>query len=200
MRRWARRASICMRSVSSTPDWRPRLRSFPYLLIFGTGIALNNTKAILEALCHMQGTFVRTPKFGIARPTDTWVGTRDRVAFSWLSLGELVLAVYSGYGVYLAIHQEGYLLLPFLLLYTLGFAAVGGAESRRELPDRRSPSASTDVSASGSRDAQVRQSPPWHDPARHATVSLLDIAGSRTPVTPEGCLRRAIARRQGPDR
>ena len=108
------------------PDWLRRLRSFPYLLIFGTGIALNNTKAILEALCHRQGTFVRTPKFGIVHPTDTWVGTRDRVAFSWLSLGELVLAVYSGYGVYLAIHQEGYFLLPFLLLYTLGFAAVGG--------------------------------------------------------------------------
>ena len=107
-------------------DWRHRLRSFPYLLIFGTGIALSNTKAILEALCHMQGTFVRTPKFGIERPTDTWVGKRDRAAFPWLSLGELGLAIYSGYGGYLALRQEAYLLLPFLLLYTLGFAAVAG--------------------------------------------------------------------------
>ena len=105
-------------------DWRSRLRSFPYLLIFGTGIALSNTKAILEALGRRQGTFVRTPKFGIAHPTDTWVGQRDRVAFPWLSLGELGLAVYSGYGGYLALRQEAYLLLPFLLLYTLGFAAV----------------------------------------------------------------------------
>jgi len=108
------------------PDWLRRLRSFPYILIFGTGIALSNTKAILEALCHMQGTFVRTPKFGIERPTDTWVGKRYRASLPWLSLGELGLAVYSGYGVYLAIRQEMYLLLPFLLLYTLGFAAVAG--------------------------------------------------------------------------
>ena len=105
-------------------DWRSRLWSFPYLLIFGTGIALSNTKAILEALGGRQGTLVRTPKFGIAHRTDTWVGQRDRVAFPWLSLGELGLAVYSGYGGYLALRQEAYLLLPFLLLSTLGFAAV----------------------------------------------------------------------------
>jgi cellulose synthase/poly-beta-1,6-N-acetylglucosamine synthase-like glycosyltransferase len=108
------------------PDWPHRLWSFPYLLIFGTGIALSNTKAILEALCNVGGAFVRTPKFRIEHPSDTWVGKHYRVAFPWLSLGELGLAVYSGYGIYLAVHQGTYLLIPFLLLYTLGFAAVAG--------------------------------------------------------------------------
>ena len=108
------------------PDWTHRLRYFPYLLIFGTGIALNNTKAILEALCNVRGTFVRTPKFRIEHPSDTWVGKRYRAAFPWLSLGELGLAVYSSYSTYLAMHRGAYLLLPFLLLYTLGFAAVAG--------------------------------------------------------------------------
>jgi hypothetical protein len=108
------------------PDWLQRLRSFPYLLIFGTGIALSNTKAILEALSNVRGTFVRTPKFRIEHPADTWVGKRYRAAFPWLSLGELGLAIYSGYGTYLAVHQGAYLLLPFHLLYTLGFAAVAG--------------------------------------------------------------------------
>ena len=108
------------------PDWFHRLRSFPYLLIFGTGIALSNTKAILEALGKVQGTFVRTPKFRIEHPSDTWVEKRYHAAFPWLSLGEICLAVYSGYGVYLAVRQGVYLLIPFLLLYTLGFAAVAG--------------------------------------------------------------------------
>jgi len=108
------------------PDWLQRLRSLPYLLIFGTGIALSNTKAILEALCNVRGAFVRTPKFRIEHPSDTWVGKHYRAAFSWLSLGELGLAVYSGYGTYLAVHRGAYLLIPFLLLYTLGFAAVAG--------------------------------------------------------------------------
>ena len=108
------------------PDWLHRLRSFPYLLLFGTGIALSNTKAILEAFGTVGGVFVRTPKFCIEHPSDTWVGKHDRTAFSWLSLGELGLAVYSGYGTYLAVQQGVYLLLPFLLLYTLGFATVAG--------------------------------------------------------------------------
>jgi cellulose synthase/poly-beta-1,6-N-acetylglucosamine synthase-like glycosyltransferase len=108
------------------PDWTQRLRYFPYLLLFGTGIALSNTAAILEAFCNIQGTFVRTPKFRIERPSDTWVGKRYRAAFPWLSLGELCLAVYNGYGVYLAILQGAYLLIPFLLLYTLGFVSVAG--------------------------------------------------------------------------
>jgi cellulose synthase/poly-beta-1,6-N-acetylglucosamine synthase-like glycosyltransferase len=108
------------------PDWIHRLRSFPYLLIFGTGIALSNTKAILEALCNVGGAFVRTAKFRIEHPSDTWVGKHYQAAFSWLSLGALSLAVYSGYGMYLAGHQGAYLLIPFLLLYTLGFAAVAG--------------------------------------------------------------------------
>jgi hypothetical protein len=107
-------------------DWTRYLRSFPYLLIFGTGIALSNTKAILEALCNVQGTFVRTPKFCIEHPLDTWVGQHYRAAFPWLSLGESCLAVYSSYGMYLAVQQGAYLLIPFLLLYTLGFAAVAG--------------------------------------------------------------------------
>jgi hypothetical protein len=108
------------------PDWIHRLRYFPYLLIFGTGIALSNTKAILEALCNMRGTFVRAPKFRIEQSSDTWVGKYYRAAFPWLSLGEPGLAVYSGYGTYLAVHLGAYPLIPFLLLYTLGFAAVAG--------------------------------------------------------------------------
>lgn len=108
------------------PDWRRRLRFFPYLLLFGTGIALSNTWAILEALCNVRGPFVRTPKFRIEHPSDTWVGKYERAAFPWLSLGELGLAVSSGYGTSLAVYHGAYLLIPFLLLYTLGFAAVAG--------------------------------------------------------------------------
>jgi hypothetical protein len=108
------------------PDWLPRLRSFPYLLLFGTGIALSNTRAVLEALCNVGGSFVRTPKFRIEQPSDTWLGKHYRAAFPWLSLGELALALYSGYGVYLAVYRRAYLLMPFLILCTLGFASVAG--------------------------------------------------------------------------
>jgi cellulose synthase/poly-beta-1,6-N-acetylglucosamine synthase-like glycosyltransferase len=106
------------------PDWKRRLPYFPFLLIFGTGIALNNTKAIWEALINVSSPFVRTPKFHIEGPSDTWVGKRYRVAFPWLSLGEAGLAFYCAYGVFLSLRQGLYAVSPFLLLYMLGFASV----------------------------------------------------------------------------
>lgn len=106
------------------PDWKRRLRYFPALLIFGTGIALNNTKAILEALFNVSGTFVRTPKFGIEKRSDTWVEKRYRPPVPWLSLFEALLALYCIYGVSLFIQRGTHLVDPFLLLYSFGFASV----------------------------------------------------------------------------
>jgi cellulose synthase/poly-beta-1,6-N-acetylglucosamine synthase-like glycosyltransferase len=108
------------------PDWTRRLWAFPALLVFGTGIALNNTKAILEALFNVRGAFIRTPKFRIEKRSDTWVGKRYRAPVPWLSLLEALLALYCVYGVTLFLRRGTYLIDPFLLLYSIGFATVAG--------------------------------------------------------------------------
>jgi hypothetical protein len=105
-------------------DWRRRLRAFPALLLFGTGITLSNTRAIVEALVNVSSTFVRTPKFRIERTADTWRGKRYTSPLPWSSLAEALLAAYSGYGVALAVSRGASLATPFLLLCTLGFAVV----------------------------------------------------------------------------
>jgi len=108
------------------PDWTRRLWAFPALLVFGTGIALNNTKAILEALLNVRGAFIRTPKFRIEKRSDTWVGKRYRAPVPWLSLFEALLALYCVYGASLFLRRGRYLIDPFLLLYSIGFATVAG--------------------------------------------------------------------------
>ena len=105
-------------------DWKRRVWAFPFLLIFGTGIALNNTKAIIEALFNVPSAFVRTPKYRIERSSDTWVGKRYTVFFPWISLGEMALACGYASGIWLAIREEAYLINPFFLLFMLGFATV----------------------------------------------------------------------------
>lgn len=106
------------------PDWKRRLVYFPALMIFGTGIALNNTKAILEALFNVNGAFIRTPKFRIETLTDTWVGKRYQGQFSWLSILEAVLALYCAGSLVLFGAQSSYPINPFLVLYAVGFSAV----------------------------------------------------------------------------
>jgi cellulose synthase/poly-beta-1,6-N-acetylglucosamine synthase-like glycosyltransferase len=105
-------------------DWRRYFVYLPSLLIFQAGMALNNTKAILEALFNVQGAFVRTPKLKIAGHADTWVDKRYQAPFPWLSLFEALLALYYAYGIVLFVQRGMYFVDPFFILCTIGFASV----------------------------------------------------------------------------
>jgi len=107
------------------PDWKRRILFVPSLVIFSTGLALNNTKAVVQALLNVKGSFVRTPKFRIESLADTWVGKRYRSPFGWFSLVEAALAVYFAYGIALLFERGGAHVDPFLAVYVLGFASVG---------------------------------------------------------------------------
>ena len=50
----------------------------------GIGLAVNNTRAVFEALFGKQSEFARTPKYRIEAPTDEWIGknTTSRSACS----------------------------------------------------------------------------------------------------------------------
>ena len=98
--------------------WR-RLRYLPFLTFLGIGIAVSNSKAVLEALAKKPSGFVRTPKKGdLARKTYS-------IRMPSLALLELTLGAYSlaSLMVYLAAHR--FLIGPFLLLFTIGFLSVG---------------------------------------------------------------------------
>ena len=54
------------------PDWQSRLKYLPMVMAIGIGLAVNNTRALLEALFGEPGEFTRTPKYGIERTRDEW--------------------------------------------------------------------------------------------------------------------------------
>jgi len=100
-------------------DTRRRLVRLPVVLALGLGMAVSQTRAVLEGALGPVGTFVRTPKHGNAAASVYRAATRGLVGL------ELLLAVYllvACVGVSLA----GYFAsLPFLGLFTAGYAAVG---------------------------------------------------------------------------
>ncbi|UCG11288.1 MAG: glycosyltransferase [Deltaproteobacteria bacterium] len=106
------------------PDWKKRFRYLPFLMCLGTGISVNNTKAILEALLGLQSGFVRTPKYGIEKKEDTWYGKLYSIPFNALSIIELILGLYSLAGLFIFLMFSKYLISPFLLIYTAGFLYV----------------------------------------------------------------------------
>ena len=82
------------------PDWRQRMKYLPFLMSIGIGLCVNNTRAVLEALFHKQSEFARTPKYGIERDSDEWVGKKYHQSVGVQPLIELALGLYfTGDGV-----------------------------------------------------------------------------------------------------
>jgi len=106
------------------PDWKKRFKYLPFLMCLGTGISVNNTKAVLEALFGLESGFVRTPKYGIEKKEDTWYGKIYSIPFSTVSIIELLLGLYSLAGLLLFLFFSKYFISPFLFIYTAGFLYV----------------------------------------------------------------------------
>jgi cellulose synthase/poly-beta-1,6-N-acetylglucosamine synthase-like glycosyltransferase len=105
-------------------DWKKRMRYLPFLMCLGTGISVNNTKAVLEALFGFRSSFVRTPKYGVENKGDRWQGKLYTLPFKFLSLFELFFGLYSLTGLILFILFSKYFISPFLFIYTMGFFYV----------------------------------------------------------------------------
>jgi cellulose synthase/poly-beta-1,6-N-acetylglucosamine synthase-like glycosyltransferase len=107
-------------------DWLSRFRYFAVLLLMGTGIAVNNSLAVIEAITRRGNTFRRTPKFSVENENDSWSGKRYALPLGWEVVGEWVLSAYALIGVMIAWQHHLYWTLPYLVLYSASFAFVGG--------------------------------------------------------------------------
>jgi len=106
------------------PDWKSRIKYLPFLMCLGTGIAVNNTKAVLEAFLNIESAFIRTPKYGIENRGDRWRDMRYFIPLTSVSVLEFFLGVYSLTGLILFLFFSKFLVSPFLLIYTSGFFYV----------------------------------------------------------------------------
>ncbi len=105
-------------------DWKSRIKYLPFLICLGTGIAVNNTKAVLEAFFDIKSGFIRTPKYGIKRKEDKWKGKRYSIPLDSVSILEFFLGLYSLTGLFMFLFFSKYLVSPFLFIYTAGFFYV----------------------------------------------------------------------------
>jgi cellulose synthase/poly-beta-1,6-N-acetylglucosamine synthase-like glycosyltransferase len=101
-------------------DWPQHLLAFPALLALGTGIAWNNTIAVVNGLRDQPMEFRRTPKF-----VKSWADSRYALKQDHTVWGEVFLAIYALAGMVIAIiHYPP--LVPYLALYGVAFAFVAG--------------------------------------------------------------------------
>jgi cellulose synthase/poly-beta-1,6-N-acetylglucosamine synthase-like glycosyltransferase len=108
--------------ISSGRQWTKHLRALPLLVLLGTGIALSNTRAVLNGILGRQQAFQRTPKFALRDMRDRWVHSRYALDLDTLVWGELAMAAFALAGVVTPTVDQG--TLPWMLLYAAGFAYV----------------------------------------------------------------------------
>ncbi len=105
--------------------WRQHYKAMALLILLGSGIALSNTKAVIEALLGVGNVFRRTPKFKVTSAADRWQESSYRLPLDGLVLGELALSLHSLLGAWLAATSGHLFAVPFILLYAFGFGYVG---------------------------------------------------------------------------
>ncbi|TET35195.1 MAG: glycosyltransferase [Planctomycetota bacterium] len=108
-------------------DWWKRVLCIPGLMIIGVGVAINNSKAVLEALLGIKSGFVRTPKKGDVKTKEQASTARTKyfIKLKLFFLLEIALGLYCAWGFAVFLVREKYIIGPFLLLYSAGFLFVG---------------------------------------------------------------------------
>ncbi|MFT5683321.1 MAG: cellulose synthase/poly-beta-1,6-N-acetylglucosamine synthase-like glycosyltransferase, partial [Myxococcota bacterium] len=99
--------------------WRAGLWRIPLVMSLGIGMAVNQTRAVIEGLLGSDVTFVRTPKAG------TSALRRYRQKLDWTPIVELAFAAYFVVGIVWIVEQHYWASLPFMALFGAGFGYVG---------------------------------------------------------------------------
>jgi len=106
--------------------WPSRLKYIPFLMATGIGLAVTNSRAVIEALAGKPSEFVRTPKYRVENHQETWERKKYvRRAGGWIPLVELALAGYFFLTVAYSFSVENYLTTPFLMLFFIGYGYMG---------------------------------------------------------------------------
>ena len=120
---------VCQRELYPR-SWTERLKYLPFLMSIGIGLAVNNARAVIEALMHKQSEFARTPKYrieggGNGPASGEWMAKKYRQAVVVQPLIELALGLYFTGTLVYALANGIYGTVPFLMLFQVGFLYTG---------------------------------------------------------------------------
>lgn len=106
-------------------NWRQRSLFIPALMFIGCGLAINNTKAVLEALLNMKSDFIRTPKYGVVTRGKSMTVKNYTSPMTLIFISEILLSIYCFIGFMQYTNNSKFVFGPFLLMYAIGFFYVG---------------------------------------------------------------------------
>ena len=126
---WTATMSVVLFYIASQreigmPCWKG-IKYLPFIMAFGIGMCVNQSKAVIEALVGYETGFTRTPKTGVLGKDRSWLRKKYRSLLTAQPLLELALGAYLTSAIWFALDKGVYFSLPFLLLFQWGFFYVG---------------------------------------------------------------------------
>jgi cellulose synthase/poly-beta-1,6-N-acetylglucosamine synthase-like glycosyltransferase len=104
--------------------WREKAQQFFFLMFYSTGLSVNNTVAVFDAVFGRKNEFLRTPKFGIVSKSDDWRNKEYVLPFTKTTLLEIFFAIYGSMAVLISIFTGNALYAPMIAIPTIGFVYV----------------------------------------------------------------------------
>jgi cellulose synthase/poly-beta-1,6-N-acetylglucosamine synthase-like glycosyltransferase len=115
---------IIINKTWSGEKWREKAQQFFFLMFYSTGISVNNTIAVFDAVFGRKNEFLRTPKFGIVNKSDNWKNKEYVLPFTKTTLLEMFFAIYGCMAVFISIFTGNSLYAPMIAIPTIGFIYV----------------------------------------------------------------------------
>src|SRR5918993_1364744 len=103
---------------------REKVQQFFFLMFYSTGLSVNNTVAVFDAVFGRKNEFLRTPKFGIVNKSDNWKNKEYVLPFTKTTLLEMFFAIYGCMAVFISIFTGNSLYAPMIAIPTIGFIYV----------------------------------------------------------------------------
>lgn len=104
--------------------WKKKAWQFFFLNFFAAGITVNNTVAVFDAVLGKKNEFLRTPKFGIVKKSDSWKNKEYVLPFTKTTLLEIFFAIYGLIAVFVSVFSGNPIFAPMVAVPTVGFIYV----------------------------------------------------------------------------
>lgn len=104
-------------------------RRLPLTLAIGIGLAVNNTRAVIEAVSGKRTPFARTPKWGDRKVTR--IDPAYLLSANWQAMIEFALGLYMVGAIVIAALNMRFLPIPSMSIFALGFLTLAMGSLRK---------------------------------------------------------------------
>jgi len=106
-------------------NWKKSILYLPMLMAIGIGLTVTNSRAVMEAFFGIKTSFVRTPKFAVAKKGDKSKANKYRKRLKLAPYIELLLGCFFAAAIVYSIFSGNYFTPPFFMIFVVGFWYTG---------------------------------------------------------------------------